>query len=83
MQPIDAAPIGERHARTTLRCPNCGWVGTAVFSAGAMQQFAEMRARDVATIRSELEQISLANMMHDAERFVLALDHGHILPSDF
>lgn len=83
VQPLTTEPVGRSHWRVSLRCPNCLWVGTAVLDEQALDLFEQARGRDIDVIRRELVQISLANMIEDAERFVEALDGDHILPSDF
>jgi hypothetical protein len=81
--PIDWEPVGKSFWRVTLRCPNCEWSGTGVFEQDAVDRFDAELDRGTETLTRELERLSLANMVEDIERFVSALNAGHIIPADF
>ena len=67
----------------TLRCPNCEWTDTGVFDDEAIQRFDEVLDRGTEALVADLRQLSRANMEDDVERFIRALDGGHLLPEDF
>jgi len=67
----------------TLRCPNCEWGVTSVFGEDCIQRFDETLDRGTEALVDDLRQLTRANMEEDVERFVLALDAGHVLPEDF
>ncbi len=67
----------------TLRCPNCEWGVTNVFGEQCIQRFDETLDRGTEALVDDLRQLTRANMEEDVERFVLALDAGHVLPEDF
>jgi hypothetical protein len=65
------------------RCPNCEWNVTSVFGEDAIQRFDETLDRGTEALVSDLRQLTRANMEEDVERFIHALDAGHLLPEDF
>ena len=67
----------------SLRCPNCEWSTTAVYGEEAIQRFDETLDRGTEALVTDLRQLTRANMEEDVERFVLAIDAGHVLPEDF
>ena len=67
----------------SLRCPNCEWSTTAVYGEEAIQRFDETLDRGTEALVTDLRQLTRANMEEDVERFVLAVDAGHVLPEDF
>ncbi|MCW3016392.1 MAG: hypothetical protein JWO02_3484 [Solirubrobacterales bacterium] len=81
--PLDWTEAGSKHWQITLRCPNCEWVGTGVFSSSAVEQFDGELDRGTESMIADLRRLMHANMEEDIERFALALRDGHILPEDF
>ena len=67
----------------SLRCPNCEWSVTDTFEEDAIQRFDETLDRGTEALVTDLRQLTRANMEEDVERFVLAIDAGHVLPEDF
>ncbi|MDX6677835.1 MAG: hypothetical protein QOE31_1887 [Solirubrobacteraceae bacterium] len=67
----------------SLRCPNCEWGTTGVYGEDAIQRFDETLDRGTEALVADLRQLTRANMEEDVERFVLAIDAGHVLPEDF
>ncbi|MBA3748132.1 MAG: hypothetical protein H0W96_11675 [Solirubrobacterales bacterium] len=67
----------------SLRCPNCEWATTAVYGEDAIQRFDETLDRGTEALVTDLRQLTRANMEEDVERFVLAIEAGHVLPEDF
>jgi hypothetical protein len=83
VQPIDWAPVGHSHWQVTLRCPNCEWTGTGVFSQEDVDRYDDQLEAGCQQLRRELDNMSVANMADEVERFVAALEADHIVPSDF
>jgi hypothetical protein len=81
--PLDWVEAGSKHWEITLRCPNCEWVGTGVFSSAAVERFDGELDRGTESMIADLRRLMHANMEEDIERFTLALHDGHVLPEDF
>ena len=81
--PLDWREAGARHWEVTLRCPNCEWVGTGVFSSEAVEKFDTELDRGTESVISDLRRLIHANMEEDIERFTAALQAGYVLPEDF
>ena len=71
------------HWEVSLRCPNCEWRGTGIFTQDAVEQFDEELDRGTDALSRDLRRLSHANMQDEIERFSSALDADHILPDDF
>ena len=81
--PVDWEEAGARHWEVTLRCPNCEWSGTGIFEQAAVERFDDELDRGTEALVRDLKRLMHANMEADIERFVEALEHGHIAPEDF
>jgi hypothetical protein len=67
----------------TLRCPECEWENEAVFEQDVVEELDEQLDRGTQVLVRDLKQLERANMEEEVERFVTALDAGHIFPIDF
>jgi hypothetical protein len=83
VQPLDWDLVGRAHWRVTLRCPNCEWVGTGVFSQEAVDRFDRELDRGMRKLQSTLARVSRACMEADIEHFSQALEADLIVPFDF
>jgi hypothetical protein len=83
VQPLDWDLVGRSHWRVTLRCPNCEWVGTGVFSQEAVDRFDRELDRGMRKLQSTLARVSRACMEADIEHFSQALEADLIVPFDF
>jgi hypothetical protein len=81
--PVDWEEVGETHWEVQLRCPNCEWQGTGVFEQDVVERFDEELDRGTETLVRDLKRMMQANMEDEIERFVNALQAGHIVPEDF
>jgi hypothetical protein len=81
--PVDWDEAGETHWEVTLRCPNCEWSGTGVFEQDIVERFDEQLDRGTEALVRDLRQLMTANMEEEIDRFVSALQAGHIMPEDF
>jgi hypothetical protein len=81
--PMDWQEAGETHWEVMLRCPNCEWSGTGVFEQDIVERFDEELDRGTEALVRDLRNLMQANMEDEIERFVSALDAGHIVPEDF
>ena len=81
--PVEWSEAGPRHWEVTLRCPNCEWIGTGVFEQELVERFDEELDRGTEAVVRDLRRLAQANMEDEVERFVSALNAGHIQPEDF
>ena len=81
--PVEWDEAGATHWEVTLRCPNCEWSGTGVFSQDLVERFDEELDRGTEQLVRDLKRMMHANMEDEIERFVHALEADHILPDDF
>jgi hypothetical protein len=81
--PVDWEEVGETHWEVHLRCPNCEWAGIGVFEQDTVERFDEELDRGTETLVRDLKRMMQANMEDEIERFVMALQAGHIVPEDF
>jgi len=81
--PVEWDEAGATHWEVTLRCPNCEWYGTGVFSQDVVERFDEELDRGTEQLVRDLKRMMHANMEDEIERFVHALEADHIQPDDF
>jgi hypothetical protein len=81
--PVDWDEASDTHWEVTLRCPNCEWSGTGVFEQDIVERFDEELDRGTEALVRDLKRLMQANMEDEIERFVSALQDGHIVPEDF
>ena len=81
--PVDWEEVGETHWEVQLRCPNCEWAGTGVFEQDTVERFDEELDRGTEALVRDLKRMMQANMEDEIERFINALQAGHIIPEDF
>lgn len=83
VQPIDWSLVGRTHWRVTLRCPNCEWTGTGVFSQEAVDEFDRELDKGMHKLQHTLTRVSRACMEAEIEAFAKALEDELIVPFDF
>lgn len=81
--PTEWDEAGLSHWEVTLRCPNCEWSGRGVYEQDAVERFDEELDRGTEALVRDLKRLMHVNMQEEIERFVAALDCGHIVPDDF
>jgi hypothetical protein len=81
--PLEWSEAGAKHWEITLRCPNCEWTDTGIFSSDSVERFDTELDHGTESIIADLRRLMHANMEEDVERFSLALRDGHVLPEDF
>ena len=74
---------GPENWRVSLRCPNCEWNVTGVFTQDAVDVFDERLDEGTEQVVSDLKQLMHANMSEEIERFIAALEAEALLPEDF
>lgn len=83
VQPVAWAEAPGNRWELTLECPNCWWATEGLFEREAIQELEERLDDGLAQLLDDLKRLSRANMVDQIERFVSALEAGHILPEDF
>jgi len=81
--PIDWHEAGTRHWEVTLRCPNCEWIGTGIFTQELVDRFDKQLDQATESLVGDLKRLLQANMEDEIERFVAALQADAITPEDF
>ena len=81
--PIAWEEAGPENWRVSLRCPNCEWAATGIFSQDLVDAFDEILDEGTEQVVSDLKQLMHANMSEEIERFVSALEAEALLPEDF
>jgi hypothetical protein len=81
--PVDWDEASDTHWEVMLRCPNCEWSGTGVFEQDIVERFDEELDRGTEALVRDLKRLMQANMEDEIERFVSALQAGHIVTEDF
>ena len=83
VHPIDWEEVAADSWRLELRCPNCEWVGGAVYERSVVEEFDEELERGMETIVRDLRHLTHANMEEQIESFIHALHDDLIVPFDF
>jgi len=81
--PTDWQESGPEHWEVELRCPNCEWRGTGVFSQAVVEEFDDELDRGIDVLLSDYRALVNSNMEDEIDRFAKALEAGAILPADF
>lgn len=81
--PLEWEESGAEHWEIALRCPNCEWHGTGVYSQETVDRLDEQLDRATETVFRDLKHLMQANMEDEIERFVGALAADFIIPEDF
>jgi hypothetical protein len=81
--PLDWEEAGSQDWEVTVRCPNCEWTGTGVYSQQTVERFDEKLDSGTEAVVRDLRRLTHANMELEIERFVDALDADLIVPEDF
>jgi hypothetical protein len=81
--PVEWEEAGPEHWEIALRCPNCEWHGTGVYSQRAVDRLDEQLDRATEVVFRDLERLAHANTEDEIERFAEALGSELIVPEDF
>ncbi|MDQ3102966.1 MAG: hypothetical protein M3Q53_03905 [Actinomycetota bacterium] len=81
--PMEWAPVGMRHWRVELRCPECEWSGSGLYEQEAVDRFDNVLDAATDSLVRDLRRMQRFNMEDELERFNVALERDLILPEDF
>ena len=81
--PVDWREADEDHWELELRCPNCEWGDRSIHRQDTVEVFDEILNAGTDALIETLEKLTRENMEADIQRFVDALEQGHIEPMDF
>jgi hypothetical protein len=81
--PVDWSEADPGYWNVDLRCPNCEWTESGVYSQEVVDRFDMALDSGTEALIGDLQALMRANMEEEIERFVSALGSGHILPEDF
>jgi hypothetical protein len=81
--PVQWDEWGSDNWSVRLRCPNCDVYRDGIFGQQTVEAFDEELARGDDALKRDYTRLMRANMAHEIERFVSALNADAILPEDF
>ena len=81
--PVDWREAEGERWELELRCPSCEWMHRDVYEQGVVEAFDDALNGATDALIDTLERVSRENMREEIDRFVRALEDGHILPFDF
>jgi hypothetical protein len=83
VHPVQWSETGPRHWQVMLRCPECEWSGTGIFSQDAVDRLDAELDRGIAVLARQLRRMVHDNLAEEIDRFAVALHAGFVLPEDF
>jgi hypothetical protein len=83
VQPVEWEPASNGAWEILLRCPECESWESGVFADDDCMRFDDVLDQGIDALVADLHTLAMANMEHDVERFLAALDADLILPEDF
>lgn len=81
--PVEWSEAGATHWEVSLRCPNCEWTGSGIYDQDTVDRFDDVLDEGTAQVVRDLRRLQQANMEDEIDRFVAAVQAGHVLPEDF
>ena len=81
--PVDWAPSADGRWSVSLRCPECEWTDTGIYSQALVDRFDETLEHGTAQMLDDLNTLARANMAEQVDGFIRALWADTVLPEDF
>lgn len=81
--PVQWEEAGEHSWNVTLRCPECEWVESDVFTQEQCDRFDDELEAGTDALTRDYKRLITANMAEEIDRFSAALKADAILPVDF
>lgn len=83
VHPVWWEELDELRWTVERRCPSCEWRQVGEFTQEVVDRFDDVLADATQTMLRSLRTMTRANMAHDVERLIAAIDSGDIEPIDF
>jgi DNA-directed RNA polymerase subunit RPC12/RpoP len=83
VQPLGIDQYGTERWRLDLRCPECDWAGSHIFTTHEIEAIEEELDRGCDELIGQLAEMVRTNMSDYVDRFVAALGTDAIQPMDF
>ncbi|MDQ3727954.1 MAG: hypothetical protein M3355_00010 [Actinomycetota bacterium] len=80
---MDWESAGPNGWSISLRCPECEWHDSGVFTQEVADRFDDALDHSTQAVLDDFQALTRANMENDVERFCAALAADVILPEDF
>ena len=81
--PLAWEEAGDAAWALELRCPDCEWYGEGVYEQSLVEALDEQLDNGTQVLVRDLKHLMHANMEDEVERFIAALNEGHVWPMDF
>jgi len=81
--PVQWEEAGPKSWHVTLRCPECEWSESDVFTQEQCDRFDDELEAGTEQLSRDFKRMVTANMSEEIDRFAGALEADAILPSDF
>ena len=69
--------------RVVLRCPDCEWYNSGVFTEEEIDIYDEILDKGTYRLANTLKEMTQANMGEEIDKFAKSLEDDQILPEDF
>lgn len=83
MQPSEWHELDPGRWEIARSCPNCGWSTAGVHGEDEVERYDVMLNEGTDEMIELLDELAHENMAAEIDRFVAALNDGHIQPMDF
>lgn len=83
VQPVEWAPVGRQRWRVELRCPECPYRSTGIYSQRVLSRFEARLERATEALLDDLAMLERDGMEHEIANFTEALARNQVLPEDF
>lgn len=81
--PTEWEEADESHWQVAVRCPNCEFRESGIFSQDECDRFDDHLESGTEALTRDFKRLMAANMAEEIDRFVVALDADAIHPMDF
>jgi hypothetical protein len=83
VQPVEWWERDEENWAVELRCPECEWRGSGVYTQAQIDRYDRLLDEGARAVAVDLRALTRENMEHEVESFTSALATGALLPEDF
>jgi hypothetical protein len=83
VHPTDWTEVEELRWQLALRCPDCEWRHTGVYSPDEVERYDDVLNDATDRLIEELDRVTRENMTEQIDRWRDALDSDGIMPFDF